>query len=958
MRTRPLLSLLVFLALAHEALPADSRGGLVVWWSGYPAPIVRREGTNGVVFWRGEMLTNVVALAAHGGGALLLRNDGEVLGWRTTLNEPCGPITINGQPLTNVAALSGYEGGALAFRRDGTVVECDPWSRNAGVLPGLSNVISVVRVSNGRLLAVRKDGTVLCRMSPAEWEAFAGDSNSAPTPVLGPDGRPLPALPPMPPFQPTPVATVGGHPVTNVVALTEAWGLGGGDCLALKRDGTVLALWLDPLDFGFGGFSGEAHPVTAHQLAIGSEMLMTNIVDVRDARRQLLVPVWIGGEVLTNIVAVTYLGGHSLALKSDGTAVAWGRGLDREALPPGLRGLAAIGPAGDGVLALRRDGTVLMLGTYTNVPAGLSNVTAIAAEGFFCLATTTNAAPPSSVFVEPQGRLEKLEREADLIFKGRVISTSAATNASFPSWGKPHATRFSLVSVLKGHVNTNAPVFWHNTQGSGAWGGGSPPSWHQFEPGQAYLVFAARLDKPDYLYSVPADATNRPNEFRQLCHEGVMRTLDARPVGPLRVKDAHWLELNLLLNDTNATNQLYAIQHLNAMSSSCLGAWGHTEDFRREEVLRVVVPLVTNANDSIAVAAIGCFQLGGSPGTLVPDQGGYMPILRGCSEVRPECVAQVSPYAATLAAVASTSSSTLRRAAAIAACSCTGLPIVRDSLTQWLRDPADEARALAVLLLPDFPGEFSERALRECATDASPKVRAAVADAIGNGTIEALLPTLEALFSAPVGPTNPVPPLTLEELQAGGQLVGQNVGDMHTSAGDALLKFDTDQVSTFLKAKLSDAGFRISFLCKLAEKGVGPWLDDLAAVMESRRTENQRKAEARGADPHAYYFEALMTLSGKYYQCWNIIYNHLHDLPKEQFTGGKMDRYLDVLETAGWTGSREPVMIYELYRMKGLDDRARKFRSQTENKLAVYNIRQFFDKLDAAYTNSPPRSDR
>jgi hypothetical protein len=173
-----------------------------------------------------------------------------------------------------------------------------------------------------------------------------------------------------------------------------------------------------------------------------------------------------------------------------------------------------------------------------------------------------------------------------------------------------------------------------------------------------------------------------------------------------------------------------------------------------------------------------------------------------------------------------------------------------------------------------------------------------------------------------------------------------------------LLKFDADQMGAFLNTNLSDAGFRISFLCKLAEQGAGPWLNDLAAVMEERRTQNQKKAAASGVEPRANYFESLMYLSGNYAQCWSIIYSHLHDLPKEQFAAAKMDRYLDVLENAGGSGSREPLMIYELYRMKGLGDRARSFRSRTENKFAVYNIRQFYDKVDATYTNSPSRSDR
>jgi hypothetical protein len=51
-------------------------------------------------------------------------------------------------------------------------------------------------------------------------------------------------------------------------------------------------------------------------------------------------------------------------------------------------------------------------------------------------------------------------------------------------------------------------------------------------------------------------------------------------------------------------------------------------------------------------------------------------------------------------------------------------------------------------------------------------------------------------------------------------------------------------------------------------------------------------------------------------------------------------------------------MIYNLYRMKGLNDRASKFRSEVENKFAAYNIRQFLDEADAKFTNPPPKPTR
>jgi hypothetical protein len=355
LRASRFVALLLLLILAQRAPGAQLPAGKVVWWSQNPDGIWGRGDTNGVVVYQGEVLGNVVALAACNSGVALLRSDGDLLSWRPTLNDPCAPLTVNGQPVTNVAALSAYGGGVLAFRHDGTVVGCDPFGRNAEVLPGLTNVIAVARVTNGRLLALRKDGTLLCQISREEWEADGGNPN----------------------FLSTTPASLDGHLVTNVVALAEDQNLDW-SCLAVKRDGSVLALCLDPRDFGFADFSGPTHPLAAH-------------------------PLTVHGEVLTNILTLSCRGGHYLALKSDGTAAAWGFDLRREALPPGLRSLAAVVQGGDGGLALRRDGTVVRWGIDTNVPAGLGGVIAIA-PGLNCyLALTTNAVLPSSVSIPRRG---------------------------------------------------------------------------------------------------------------------------------------------------------------------------------------------------------------------------------------------------------------------------------------------------------------------------------------------------------------------------------------------------------------------------------------------------------------------------------------------------------------------------------------------------------------------------
>ncbi|MBE0540321.1 MAG: HEAT repeat domain-containing protein [Verrucomicrobia bacterium] len=523
----------------------------------------------------------------------------------------------------------------------------------------------------------------------------------------------------------------------------------------------------------------------------------------------------------------------------------------------------------------------------------------------------------------PDG-LDKMSTNADIICKARAVSFAVITNEAFrPLHGfETRATKLEIVSILKGNFSTKFMLFQHYASNpQDRMGRMYSPQHYELDVGQCYLIFAVK--------------TAHEGEFRQirLSHtgkedEGVLHTLDDRPLPDVSVKDAHWLELNLLLNDTSPTKQLYAIRQLSAMSKGCGRQWGHTDDFKREALLKVLLPLVTHANDKVAIAALNCFP------------------------AAPDCAAQIAPYEDALIQIANNASSVARRVTAIAAFTGTKFSVVSNALPQWLGDAAEDVRLQAVLLLPDFPGEFSEQALRERSADASAKVRAGVADAIGNGTIVSLLPTLKQLLSDPVGLTNPVPPLTTDQLHAGGRVWGGNNSDVHTAAGHALLKFDVQQVSDILKANLTDEGFRPNYLCKLAENDAGPWLTNLVEVLETRRIRVEKEVEASGVEPKAHYLQARMALSGTYFKCWNIIHKYLHALPATEFADGKMNRCLDALENAGDTGSREPTMLYELYRMKGLNKRAAKFRSDNEKRFAVYNINQFFDKVDAKYPNT------
>ena len=433
----------------------------------------------------------------------------------------------------------------------------------------------------------------------------------------------------------------------------------------------------------------------------------------------------------------------------------------------------------------------------------------------------------------PQG-LDKTATDADLVFKGQVVSGTRITNAAFQiSDMFVHATTFKIISILKGTVSSDFVVFQHYNEwspGGHGWGGSKPPEPFKFENEQSYVIFAANMAKPGYYYSRPPETTNQQNEFRQLTENrnSIFHTLDARPLTGLSISNALWLEHNA------------------------------------------------------------------------------------------ECAAQVLPYATNLVWVINNSPFTLHRAAAIAALSATGFSIVSNSLPLWLNDPAEMVRAQAVLLLPDFHGEFSERTLQILATDSSPLIRSMVANAIGNGKLQRLLPTLMALFSESQDSTNTEPLLTRQGRWPGTELWSEDANSVHASAGYALLKFDVSQVSDFLKTNLNDAGFRVRFLSKLAENNPSSWLTNLVSELKSRRERIWKKAEG-GNGSNTKYFYTETYLTGAYYDCWNIIYRHLTDLPDSAFANGKLDWCLDVLEYAGTADSNRTIEIYELYRSKGLE---------------------------------------
>jgi alpha-tubulin suppressor-like RCC1 family protein len=139
-----------------------------------------------------------------------------------------------------------------------------------------------------------------------------------------------------------------------VVESITAVAVGGSHSLALRSDGKVVG-------WGFNR-SGQATGVS--------------LVDHENASGL----VRISGKELAEVIAIAAGSTHSLALKTDGTVVAWGaEDFGKTHVPSNLTNVVAIASGWQHSLALKKDGTVVSWGDQASVPAGLSNVIALVA---------------------------------------------------------------------------------------------------------------------------------------------------------------------------------------------------------------------------------------------------------------------------------------------------------------------------------------------------------------------------------------------------------------------------------------------------------------------------------------------------------------------------------------------------------------------------------------------------
>ncbi len=230
--------------------------------------------------------TGIVAISAGGSHSLALRSDGTMLSWGsdvagqlgdggTTTNQTT-PVAVSNA--TGIVAISAGANHSLALKANGDVLAwgSDGFEQlgnveittNQSTPVAVSNATSVVAISAGSIhsLVLKSDGTLLSWGNDGSGQLGDGGTNTSQT---------------------TPVAVFNA---TGIVAISA----GANHSLALKDNGTMLAWGSD-----IGGQLGN---------------------DVTKVNKSIPVVV----SSATGIVSISAGGNHSLALKSDGTMLAWG----------------------------------------------------------------------------------------------------------------------------------------------------------------------------------------------------------------------------------------------------------------------------------------------------------------------------------------------------------------------------------------------------------------------------------------------------------------------------------------------------------------------------------------------------------------------------------------------------------------------------------------------------------
>jgi alpha-tubulin suppressor-like RCC1 family protein len=432
-------------ASGQTTVPLEAQSGVTAIAAGGAHTVaLKKDGT--VVAWgnNGDGQTTVpvtaqsgvTAIAAGGAHIVALKNDGTVVAWGSN---------SAGQTTVPLAAQGGVS--AIAAGGEQTVALVIPTAPNITTQP-VGQAVNVWQTASFTVVAAgyplnyqwRKDGVDLTGATNASYTLASAQTNQAGsyTVVVGNHLASVMSAPPAV-LTVNPVAAPGtvvawgwndnGQTTVPIAAQSGVTAIAtGGSCgfgcrahtVALKNDGTVVAWGWN----GDGQVTGTPttdapHSAIASPVTLGGQVLggvtaiaagihhtvalktdgtvvawggngggqVTGTPATSDVEYSTTAnPVTLGGQVLSGVTAIAAGGGHTVALKKDGSVVAWGNNDYGQTTVPlaAQTGVVAIAAGWLHTVALKNDGTILAWGSddydQTTIPVeAQSGVTAIAA---------------------------------------------------------------------------------------------------------------------------------------------------------------------------------------------------------------------------------------------------------------------------------------------------------------------------------------------------------------------------------------------------------------------------------------------------------------------------------------------------------------------------------------------------------------------------------------------------
>lgn len=459
--------------------------------------------------------------AAYWAGALALRSDGTLVAWAP--RDPGLPaLAIPSEAQSDVVSIAAGLDHFLALKADGSVVAWGNPIRDDGqtqVPPGARSGVKAIAAGDGFSMALKADGTVVY------WGYDIGSTERVLDPIQGSvtaiaagKHQALALVTPRLPTILTPPSNqsmgFNQHIVLSVQAsgpnLTYQWLRDGEEIhgatepelsLQMQRSGLFSVVVSNP----FGSVTSSPPAiVTVIPGDPGTVMAVgAGLVD-RDSgfdEGQSLVPTEADG----GVIAVAGGGWHSLALKADGSVIAWG-GYTFAPNPdpaPARKDFIAIAAGWEHSLALTRDGTVFAWGAddlgQSKVPPGLAGqVIAIAANGYHSLALRRDGS------VEAWGANNQGQRTVPPEARSGVIAIAAGgshslalkADGSVITWGAnwsgqldvPRSARHGVIAIAAGDSHSMALKYDGSVV---AWGLNSTAG---VETGQTDVPLEARWD--------------------------------------------------------------------------------------------------------------------------------------------------------------------------------------------------------------------------------------------------------------------------------------------------------------------------------------------------------------------------------------------------------------------------------------------------------------------------------